>query len=173
MKETDYLNFKSTDMLTIYELKSFYSKDALYKSSIITSRLLKYFYFNQQSQMYHRISDNMPLDIKNMDEYISTISRKLLLESMTYNKMVRRSVFEKQIEYFLDLVPDIKMRLIVNNPLHNSNYNDSDDSEDEFEFEFDTKNVEAHYSLSYIKARLEIAQYDTKSVQEILQSLQI
>ena len=172
MKQTDYLNFKSSDMLTIFELKSFYSRDALYKSSILSSILIKYFYFNEQSQLYHSVSNNMPLNIQNMDEYIGTMSRKILLESMTFNKMVRRSIYEKQIEYFLDLVPDIKMRLIVNNPLHNSNYDDdSDDSEDEFEFEFNIK--EAHYSLSYIKNNLEIAQYDIQSVKEILDSLQI
>ena len=172
MKETDYLNFKSSDMLTKNELKLFYSRDALYKSTILASTLIKYFYFNQQSQQYHSVSNNLPLNIQNMNEYIATMCRKLLLESMTFQKMIRRSAYEKQIEYFLDIAPDVKMKLIINNAL---NYHSDDESDDETDDESDDESDEdkdhVYFSLPHIKNKLKIAQYDTQTVEEILESL--
>ena len=174
MKETDYLNFKSTDMLTKNELKLFYSRDALYQSTMLASKLIKHFYYNQQTQMYHRVSNNLPLNIENMNEYIAMMSRKLVLESMTCQRMLRRNLFEKQIEYFLDLAPDIKMKLIINNPLHYfSDTNDQDDEDTDEEEEEDDEQEGGHvfYTLSHIKNRLKNAQYDNQTVQEILESI--
>ena len=174
MKETDYLNFKSSDMLTKNELKLFYSRDALYKSTILASKLIKYFYFNQQSQQYHTVSNNLPLNIQNMNEYIATMSRKLLLESMTFQKMIRRSVYEKQIEFFLDLAPDVKMKLIINNPLNYFSDGDTEEeTDDEDDEETDEETDEGHifFSLPHIKNKLKNAQYDTQTIQEILESI--
>ena len=176
MKEADYLNFKTTDMLSKIELKAFYSRDALYQSTMLASKLIKHFYFNEQTQQYHRVSNNLPLNIENMNEYIATMSRKLVLESMTCQRMIRRSILEKQIEYFLDLAPDIKMKLIINNPLHYFSEDDTDEDEDEDEDDDDdndNENNDSHvfYTISHIKNRLKIAQYDNQTVQEILESI--
>ena len=179
MKETDYLNFKSTDMLSKTELKAFYSRDALYQSTMLASKLIKHFYFNQQTQQYHRVSNNLPMNIENMNEYIAMMSRKLVLESMTCQRMLRRNLFEKQIEYFLDLAPDIKMKLIINNPLHYFSETNDEDTDEENENEDDTDEEEddeeegghKFYTLSHIKNRLKNAQYDNQTVQEILDSI--
>ena len=185
MKETDYLNFKSTDLLTKCELKLFYDRDPLYKAKIITSKLIRYFYFNEKSQLYHTVKDEMPMNIKNINEYIVVMSRKLLLQSMIQNKLIRTNSYEKQINYFYDLVGDIKLSLIINKPL---NYIDSDsdddedsDSDDDEDSDSDsdsdddedeeTEQPYRHFSLNYIKNKLKIARYDTSTVNEIIESL--
>ena len=96
MKSSYSLNFKSTDLLSKSELKLFYDRDPLYKAEIITSKLIKYFYFNQQSQHYHAVKSEKPMNIKNINEYIVTMSRKLLLQSMIQNKLIRTNTYEKQ-----------------------------------------------------------------------------
>jgi hypothetical protein len=100
MKSSYNLNFKSSDLLTKCELKLFFDRDPLYKAELITSKLIKYFYFNQQSQHYHLVKTEMPMNIKNINEYVVTMSRKLLLQSMIEYKCMRTNTYEKQINYY-------------------------------------------------------------------------
>ena len=115
------------------------------------------------------------MNFENINEYVAMMSRKLVLESMTCQRMLRRSVYEKQIEYFLDLAPDIKMKLIINNPLHyfsDTNDQDTDEDEDDDDEEDDEEEGgHKFYTLSHIKNRLKNAQYDNQTVQEILDSI--
>jgi hypothetical protein len=70
------------------------------------------------------------------------------------------------------------MKLIINNPLHYfSDTNDQDDDDtDENEDDTDEEDDEqddghVFYTISHIKNRLKNAQYDTKTVEEILESI--
>ena len=175
MKSSYNLKFKSTDLLTKCELKLFFDRDPLYKAELITSKLIKYFYFNQQSQHYHLVKSEMPMNIKNINEYIVVMSRKLLLQSMIQNKCMRTNSYEKQINYFYDLVGDIKLSLIINKQsLYIDSDSDSDeDSDEEDSDETDDEEEQSirHYSLNYIKNKLKIARYDKSTVNEIIESL--